>query len=91
MEGVPFTRCPAPRSSQQPFCTLRLQAGGRGGWHKLHARAKGGKGTLWRGYMQPPPSQFVQPFTPRSEHVANAAQVDKGGGYVGKRDRKSVV
>ena len=35
--------------------------------------------------MQPPPSRFVQPFTPRSEHVANAAQVDKGGGYVGKR------
>ena len=41
---------------------------------------------LWQAYMHPPPPIPVcaQLFTPCSECVANAAQVDKGGGYVGK-------
>ena len=57
------------------------------GWRKLHARAKGGKGTLWRGYIAAPPPFPVctQPFTPCSEHVVNTTQADKGGGYVGKQ------
>ena len=57
-------------------------------WGSAHCmRAQGGEGRAVAGvHAAPPPIPVcAQPFTPRSERMANAAQADKGGGYVGKR------
>ena len=51
---------------------------------------EGGRGTdvPWQGSMKSPHpiSVCAQTFTPCSERVANGTHMDKGGGYVGKRE-----
>ena len=62
MGGVPFARCPAPRSSfaQLPFCTPLLQAGAEAGG-ELHGQ-KGGEGTC------SPPLPICTHLPPRWAH-----------------------
>ena len=58
------------------------------GHHMMTPGKEAGRETdaPWQGSMKSPHpiSVCAQMFTPHSEHMANSAHTDKGGGFVGK-------
>ena len=73
----------------RPLCTTDLQAGAEAGRRELRMQKRGqGDGRAMAVVHAVPPHHIpvcTQPFTPRSERVANGAHADKGGGYVSKQ------
>ena len=90
-----FYGLPGGTTTTVPANEAPTSTNGRGNcvWYFLgHCMMKPGKeggratDTPWQGSMKfpHPISVCAQTFTPHSEHMANGAHADKGGGYVGK-------